>query len=158
MGRKKKSGRFIIFTKEVIIMDKHSFDTINQFCDDNKETMTQVHRDFMIRKFAESYYSAIEERRKTNPNLTQVDKDNIRDVLLNKNNLENILVASQNNYNTIKDQYYVDFKKRIDKGSFLKSILASVIASVIYSVSLIFIFWIAKDQIASWLISLTKSN
>ena len=78
--------------------------------------MVQPERDFVLRKFLDSYYEAIEKYKEVN-------------------------IES-------------DFKKMQDKPAFWKSVATSILANSIYSIILIIIFWVAKDQIATWLAQL----
>ncbi|MEA0554183.1 hypothetical protein U1P98_01100 [Lysinibacillus irui] len=137
-------------------MDKSSLDRIEKFCDKQKSTIRRTHRDFMIRRFLESYFNQISEReKKQRKSLTESEKESIREAFLDENNLQNMLIAADDFYETLEAQYESNFNKK-NGGGFLKNVFASITGSFVYSILLIIIFWVAKDQLATWLSSLAK--
>lgn len=137
-------------------MDKRSLDEINKFCDKQKDTVSQYERDFMWRRFSESYFAMREKKEKGGNIIIQQELDTIIDTLLDEKSLENNLTTARGYYGKLESQFYDNFKKNTDKTSFIHSLGTSILANVIYSILLIFIFWIAKDQINTWLLSLKK--
>jgi hypothetical protein len=134
-------------------LDKSSFDKINLFCD--RQNISQTERDFIIRKFSEGLFNAIEqkERQKGSP-LTARELNDIGEPLLNEINLENIMAAAKTYYASLEDRFLLQFQKNNKSGNFWSSVGVNIVSNVIYSGLLIVIFFVAKDQISGWLNSL----
>lgn len=137
-------------------MDKKSFDRINEFCNKQKQTVSQWERDFMWRKFSEGYFSMIEKKKSDKSSITDKEINTIIETLLDDTSLENNLVNARKYYNDLEEEICNEYSKNFNKGNFLKSLVTSILANVLYSGLLIFIFWIAKDQIYTWLTQLAK--
>lgn len=137
-------------------MDKKSFDRINEFCNKQDNTVSQWERDFMWRKFSEGYFSMLEKKKAHKSSVTEKEVNTIIETLLDDNSLENNLVNARKYYNDLEKEICDGFSKNFNKGSFFASIGASILANIVYSIMLIIIFWIAKDQINTWLTQLVK--
>ncbi|TQK45789.1 hypothetical protein FB479_113179 [Brevibacillus sp. AG162] len=136
-------------------MDNHTFKKINEFCDNvSDRTVSQTERDFVIRKYSESYISSIESKIQANNNqpLTQNQLDDIRDTLLNNSNMENYVIAARDYYQKLEEKYYQDFKKK--NNGFWLTVGVNLISNFIYSFLIIILFIVARDQISSWISSL----
>lgn len=135
-------------------MDKSTFDRINTYCDQNHK-ITQTERDFVIRKFLESQLNAIEakEIQKGAP-LTPKERSDIEDALLNNISLESTVIAAKSYYTSLEERFFSQFKKNTNSSTFWNSVWTNIAANIIYSIFLIIVFFVAKDQISSWLDSL----
>ncbi|MEK4406671.1 hypothetical protein MKZ26_20105 [Sporosarcina sp. FSL K6-6792] len=134
-------------------MDKSTFDRINNFCDGKQ--ITQIERDFVIRKFSEGLFYAFQARetQKGSP-LTVREKKDIGEPLLNDISLENIIEAAKSYYSKVEEHFFQQYKKNNGKSNFWNSVGTNVVANVIYSVVLILAFILGKDLISGWLSSL----
>lgn len=137
-------------------MDKSTYDKINDYCTSKYNgVLVQPERDFVLRKFLDSYYEAIEKYKEvhhSNPTLTE--EQTIINSLLNESTLLSYIDSAKSYYEKFKNNIESDFKKTQDKPAFWKSVATSILANLIYSIILIIIFWVAKDQIATWLAQL----
>lgn len=136
-------------------MDKSTFDKINNFCDQQKQSVSDAERDTVIRKFLESMFIAISKKEdEKGASLTPQEKKDIQNALLTDTYLDNILVASRQHHSTIEDLLLQKFQKNNGKSNFWSSVWTNVLANVIYSLVLIIGFILGKDLISSWLSSL----
>lgn len=136
-------------------MDKSTFDKINNFCDQQKQSVSDAERDTVIRKFLESLFRAIlEKENEKGSSLTPQETKDIQNALLTDSNLDNILVASRQYHSKIEDVLLQKFQKNNGKSNFWSSIWTNIVANVIYSLILILGFILGKDLISSWLSSL----
>lgn len=133
-------------------MKKDTYDIINNYCTSKyKGVLIQPERDYVLRKFLDSYYESIDrftETHKCPP--TSEEEQTIIDSLLS------YIETSKNYYEKFRYNIENDVKKKMDKPAFLKNILTSILANLIYSVILIILFFVAKDQITTWLTQLTS--
>jgi hypothetical protein len=139
-------------------MKKDTYDIINNYCTSKyKGVLIQPERDYVLRKFLDSYYESIDrftETHKCPP--TSEEEQTIIDSLLNESTLLSYIETSKNYYEKFRYNIENDVKKKMDKPAFLKNILTSILANLIYSVILIILFFVAKDQITTWLTQLTS--
>lgn len=139
-------------------MKKDTYDIINNYCTSKyKGVLIQPERDYVLRKFLDSYYESIDrftETHKCPP--TSEEEQTIIDSLLNESTLLIYIETSKNYYEKFRYNIENDVKKKMDKPAFLKNILTSILANLIYSVILIILFFVAKDQITTWLTQLTS--
>lgn len=139
-------------------MKKDTYDIINNYCTSKyKGVLIQPERDYVLRKFLDSYYESIDrftETHKCPP--TSEEEQTIIDSLLNESTLLSYIESSKNYYEKFRYNIENDVKKKMDKPAFLKNILTSILANLIYSVILIILFFVAKDQITTWLTQLTS--
>lgn len=139
-------------------MKKDTYDIINNYCTSKyKGVLIQPERDYVLRKFLDSYYESIDrftETHKCPP--TSEEEQTIIDSLLNERTLLSYIETSKNYYEKFRYNIENDVKKKMDKPAFLKNILTSILANLIYSVILIILFFVAKDQITTWLTQLTS--
>lgn len=139
-------------------MKKDTYDIINNYCTSKyKGVLIQPERDYVLRKFLDSYYESIDrftETHKCPP--TSGEEQTIIDSLLNESTLLSYIESAKNYYEKFRYNIENDMKKKMDKPAFLKSIFTSILANLIYSIILIIIFFVAKDQIATWLTQLTS--
>ena len=137
-------------------MDKNTYDKINDYCVTKCEgDLVQAEKDYVLRKFLDSYYEAIDKYKEVyNSEPTPIEEQTIINALLNESTLLSYVDSAQNYYENFKNNIESDFKKKQDKPAFWKNITTSILANFIYSMILIIIFFVAKDQIASWLIQL----
>ncbi|MDI6678829.1 MULTISPECIES: hypothetical protein [Bacillus cereus group] len=134
-------------------MDKPTFDQINNFCDGHN--ISQIERDFVIRKFSESFYNAVEKKEtQKGSSLTSKEISDIREPLLNDVSLDNIIVAAKSYHSTVEERFFLQFQKNNGKSSFWNSVWVSIVANAIYSGVLIIGFILGKDLISGWLSSL----
>ena len=138
-------------------MDKFAFDKINHYCGNYKKTVSQIERDYVIRKFSETYFSTVEEKKAANnvPSLTQQELEDIRNVMLNDGNLESIVISAGNYYEEIKGKFLSDYKKENRLKNFGVAVLTGITSNLIYSLVIIILFIVARDQISTWIGSLT---
>lgn len=137
-------------------MDKSAYDRINEFCTSQKDiVLLQPERDYVLRKFLDSYYTAMENHKtQTGNEPTQEEIQTILTSLLNKNTLSSYVDSANKYYKDFIENKENDFKKQHNRSSFWKNVLGSVLANLLYSIILIIIFYVAKDQISSWLTQL----
>lgn len=139
-------------------MKKDTYDIINNYCTSKyKGVLIQPERDYVLRKFLDSYYESIDrftETHKCPP--TSEEEQTIIDSLSNESTLLSYIETSKNYYEKFRYNIENDVKKKMDKPAFLKNILTSILANLIYSVILIILFFVAKDQITTWLTQLTS--
>ena len=133
-------------------MNKNSFDAIQKFCDTQKETISTNERDFIIRKFLESVFDAIERHEKNNgayPSAREIEA--IEQTLLVDSNLESFADSAKKFYLSTQQSLIVDYEKKFKRTSFWRDIGIGIFSSLIYSVLLILFYIVAKDQIAGWI-------
>ena len=139
-------------------MKKDTYDIINNYCTSKyKGVLIQPERDYVLRKFLDSYYESIDrftETHKCPP--TSEEEQTIIDSLLNESTLLSYIESSKNYYEKFRYNIENDVKNKMDKPAFLKNILTGILANLIYSVILIILFFVAKDQITTWLTQLTS--
>lgn len=134
-------------------MDKSTYDRINNFCDGHN--ISQIERDFVIRKFSELLFNALEAKETQKGNvLTVKEKSDIEEPLLNDINLENIIVSAQAYHIKVEERFFLQFRKNNGKSNFWNSVWTNVVANAIYSLVLILAFILGKDLISSWLMSI----
>lgn len=135
------------------MINKSAYELINDYCTTKYEgVITQIERDFVLRKFLDSYFETVEKFKEDNgqePN--ESEQQTIINSLLNENTLLSYVDSAKNYYDRFKDGVENEIKKKQNKSSFWKSVLGSVLANLIYSIILIIVFYVAKDQISSWL-------
>lgn len=139
-------------------MDKDTYDKINEYCTTKYKEgrLTSVEKDYVLRKFLNNYYDAVDKHMKSNDDsIDDEQKQLIINTILTDNNMSMYIESAKRNYEEIRASIESDIKKKLGKSNFLTSIGASLLANVIYAVLLIFIFWVAQDQIQTWLITLT---
>lgn len=137
-------------------MDKFTYDKINEYCTEKYQgVLIQPERDYVLRKFLDSYYEAID-KYKENNNLepTVLEEQTIINSLLNESTLLSYVDSAKGYYEKFTSKLENDFKKRQEKPAFWKSVGSSILANLIYSIILIIIFIVGKDQITTWLIQL----
>jgi len=139
-------------------VDKDTYDKINEYTSKSKGVLTQAERDYVLRKFLDSYYEALEKYKVSN-NGIEADapqKKIIISSLLNDSTLQSYVDSAKSYFETVKNTLENDFKKTQNKykAPLWKSLITSVVANFIYSLLLLLVFWVAKDQISSWLRSL----
>lgn len=137
-------------------MDKSTYDKINEYCTSKYSGMlVQPERDFVLRKFLESYYEAVDRYKDTHKSdPSPAEEQTIISSLLNESTLLSYIDSAKNYYEKFKNNIENDFKKTQDKPAFWKGVATSILANLIYSIILIIIFWVAKDQISTWLAQL----
>lgn len=139
-------------------MNKATYDQINDYCTTKYDgVLVQAERDYVLRKFLDSYYEAVRKYK----DLHQIDpppeeEQTIINSLLNESTLISYVDSAKNYYEKFRANIENDFKKKQDKPEFWKSVLSSILANLIYSIILIIIFFVAKDQIATWLTQLAS--
>lgn len=137
-------------------MDKIIYDKINEYC--NKKlgrVLVQAERDYILRKFLDSYYEAVEKYIEVNnSDPTDEGKRTILNSLLNDSTLLSYSDSAKGYYEEIRRNIENEFQKRQGKPTFLVGVATSIVANLAYSIILLIIFFIAKDQIAVWLIQL----
>lgn len=137
-------------------MNKTTYDKINEYCTTKYEgVLVQAERDFVLRKFLDSYYEAVDkykELHKSEP--SQTEEQTIINSLLIESTLLSYIDSAKNYYEKFRTNIESDFKKKQDKPIFWKSVATNILANLIYSIILIIFFFVAKDQIATWLIQL----
>lgn len=81
-----------------------------------------------------------------------------QDALLTEDCIKGYVSRAEAIVDTAAIELRAPYEKAFNAKQFWISVGASVLAGFLYSLLLILIFWIAHDQITSWLTSLTKSN
>ena len=138
------------------IMNKATYDKINDYCTTKYEgVLVQAERDFVLRKFLDSYYEAVDKYKEVHmSDPSPVEEQTIIDSLLIESTLISYIDSAKKYYEEFRTNVENDFKKKQERPIFWKNVATSILANFIYSIILIIIFFVAKDQIASWLIQL----
>lgn len=142
-------------------MDKDTYDYIMEYCSQKYDHfLTQHEKDSVLRQFIQSYFQAIDvyknEHAQTEPDEEQ--KKTMIKSLLSDNTLHGYADSSQIYYKNITDTIEAEYAKKLGKQSFWKSVFASILANLLYAISLIALFWVAHDQITSWLTQLLQGS
>jgi len=138
-------------------MKKEKYQKMISFLNSQKG-ITQLHKDVVIRKVMENYYSSIV-RVSDDDSVSEIsdtEKDVLENSIVSDGNIQNYLDSASTMINDWEEGKEKLLKKHINTGSFWKSVGASMLASLLYSIILIIVFWIAKNQISDWLLSLSK--
>lgn len=137
-------------------MDKSAYDVINDFCENKyNDVLVPAERDYVIRKFFDSYAESIEKYKADHGEYPADEQETtIINSLLIDNNLKSYADSAKSNYEKLVNSIESDFKRKQNRSGFLKNVVSSVLASFIYSIILIVIFWVARDQISTWLMQL----
>ena len=131
-------------------MDKITYEKILEYCTKKYgRILVPVERDFVIRSFLESYYKA---HNGMEPNEDELAT--IINTLTSDTTLHSYADSAQTYYEKLTSTIESSFEKKMGKFEFLKTLGTNLLSSLAYSFLLIFIFWIAKDQIATWLLQL----
>lgn len=137
-------------------MDKITYDKINEYC--NKKIgriLVQAERDYILRKFLDSYYEAVDKYKEVhNSDPTDEEKKTILNSLLNDSTLLSYGDSAKSYYEEIRRNIENELQKKQGGPVFFKSFVTSILANLAYSIIIIIIFVIAKDQIAVWLLQL----
>ena len=138
-------------------MDKITYEKILEYCTKKYgRILVPVERDFVIRSFLESYYQAIEAHKKAHNGMEPNEDElaTIINTLTSDTTLHSYAYSAQTYYEKLTSTIESSFEKKMGKFEFLKTLGTNLLSSLAYSFLLIFIFWIAKDQIATWLLQL----
>ena len=142
-------------------MEKAAYDYIKKYCSDRYgHFMTQHEKDYVYRQFIESYIAAIDKYKEENQGKEPdgVQKTTIMNSLLNDNTLHSYADSSKSYFEHITTNIETEYAKKMGRASFWKNVGASILANLIYSISLIIVFWVAHDQIVSWLSQLLQGG
>lgn len=135
-------------------MEKTTYDQIMDYCTNKYDKfLMQPEKDFVFRQFMESYYQGLESQKQKNQG-TEPDENQKKDMLnflLTDATLHSYADSAQSYYKRYTETIESEYAKKVGKSSFLKSLGASILANFLYSIILILVFWVAKDQIATWL-------
>ena len=134
-------------------MNKNSFDTIQKYCDRQNETITTNERDFMIRKFMESVFDAIEIHKANNDGSEPSAKEvaTIEQTLLVESNLESFVDSAKKFYLSTQQSLIVDYDKKFKRASIWRDVGIGVLSAFLYSLLLVLFYLIAQEHIAEWL-------
>ena len=135
-------------------MEKTTYDHIMDYCTNKYgKFLMQPEKDYVLRQFMESYYQALENYKKKHKE-AEPDEDQKKTMmssLLNDATLHSYADSAQRYYEKFTANIESEYAKKVGGFSFLKNIAANILASFLYSIILIIVFWVAKDQIAAWL-------
>lgn len=141
-------------------MDKTTYDKINQACTTKykgKDILVQTERDYVVRIFLEGYYQTVKKYEETHGHTpTETEERTIIETLLNESSMQSYIASAKAYYNSYKTSIEDDYKRKLDKTSFWVNVGISIVANMIYSIFLIIVFMVAKDQIATWLTQLSS--
>lgn len=139
-------------------MNKSTYDKINEYCTTRYEgVLVQAERDFILRRFLDSYYQAIETHtQEHNAVPTEAEEQMIVNSLLNDSTMQSYIDSAKVYFRDLSTNIENDYKRRQNAPSFWVNVGISIVANIIYSLFLIIIFIVAKDQITSWLSQLTS--
>lgn len=138
-------------------MNKNTYDTINEYCTTKyKGILVQAEKDYVLRKFLDSYYEAIQKFESDNGRKPSgTDEQTIISSLLNESTLLSYTESAKAYYEKFKYSIELEFEKKQKNNNFWGNVWNSIVANFIYSILLIIVFYVAKDQISSWLLQLT---
>ena len=108
--------------------------------------------------FQEHLENTIADRKAAGTNLTSNDEENIRETLLTKQSIANHMRLAEEVLREETEKATKPFKRKETFGTFGMSVLTNIVGNLIYALVVILLFIVAKDQIASWLTSLTQSK
>ena len=142
-------------------MEKDTYDYIMDYCSQRYGPfMTQHEKDYVFRQFIESYFQAIDEHKKEHSG-TEPDEDQKKTMmkpLLSDNTLHSYADSSRIYFNNLTATIEDEYAKKLGKASFWKNIWTNMLANFFYSILLIIMFYVAHDQIASWLSQLLQGG
>lgn len=135
-------------------MEKATYDQIMDYCTNKYgKFLIQPEKDYVLRQFMDSYFQVLDNYKKENngtePNENQ--KKTMISSLLNDATLHSYADSAQSYYQKFTANIESEYAKKIGGFSFLKNMGANILANFLYSIILILVFWVAKDQIATWL-------
>lgn len=136
-------------------MNKDTYDRIIDYCTREGGISLQTERDYVLRNFIQSYFDSIKTFEETHhtPPLAE-DIETIINSLLTPNTLANFAKTAKTDYSLLKTSIENDFKKNQRKNAFFWDLFINVSANFIYSIILALLFFLAKEQIKSWLMQL----
>ena len=134
-------------------MTQDVYNRIIEYCTTKYDgVLVQVERDFVLRNFLDCYFAAIEEQTRINQKpLTKEQQETILNSLLTDSIMNDNITLAKKYYEDLQNTMKSDFEKQQNKVSILKEIAISIFSNFIYSIILIIVFWVAKDQLSSWL-------
>ena len=138
-------------------MNKVAYERINEYCSQCNEVLAQAERDYVLRQFMDGYFQAVQsfcEEHEKVP--SPEDEQVILNSLLNDSTLHSYVISAQKSYEDFKSGIEKDYAKKSKPDSFWANVATNFVASLLYSIFLILIFWVAKDQIATWLTQLAQ--
>lgn len=125
-----------------------AFDLITKYCEKHNKGV-------MIRNHAVCIYlSALKEVSDTTENQTLSKIGVIKATLLKEQSIAGYISRAE----SILDEYnqaLIEPYKANDKGVFWVSVASSVVGSFLFSVIILLIFWLGKEQVKTWLQGLT---
>ena len=137
---------------------------INDIYEKFVEVCNRHHIKSFIREYAFGIYIqkvniAIKEEQSSNDgNLSSEQKKNIFNALVNEQFILDYAKEAETNYHKQRELDFRPYFKENSGGSFWKSVFASVVGGFFYSVLLVIIFYIAQDQIGTWLQQLANKK
>jgi len=133
-------------------MNKKSFDAIQTFCDNQKETVTTSERDFIVRKFLESVFDAVEKHEKNrNAYPSTQEIESIEQTLLVDSNLESFVDSARKFYLSTQQSLINDYDRKFKRTSIWRDVGIGILSAFLYSLLLVIFYIVAQDQIAGWL-------
>jgi len=135
-------------------MKKQSFDKVKQFLQKYPDAKS-VEKDFVIRKVVETFYSNIvtQDANGIVTEKTPDEKNTIEDTITSEDNLTAYFDNAKKFYSDYENDSERLFRKKIGRESFIKSLGSNILANFIYALLLLAIFFVAKDQIKTWISS-----
>lgn len=132
-------------------MSKDSYTKFTEICA-NKRVDSFI-RDcaFGIYKNKVSVAAKIKQESDKQQALTQQELSDLENTFLNEDFVEDYVKEAIRSYEKRRELDFQPYFKESNGGGFWKSVGASILASFVYSVLLVVIFYIAKDQIETWL-------
>jgi len=128
---------------------KTPFQILDDYCHENEKT--QCVRDLAFSIYRQQFEDLTKDKANDQNAVNQV-----QEVLLSQGNL----VAHVRSAEEQLEKQFTDelnrIKKRTAKESFWMNMLSGIVGNVIYSLLLIILFIIAKDQLSTWLSSLLQ--
>ena len=131
--------------------DKTPFEVISDYC--KAEEKNTVVRDLAYSIYRQQYESLTKD---AGTNQTSIDA--IQKTLLSKGNLVAHVRSAED---VLKRQFQNDLKpiqSKATKDSFWLSVGSGIVSNILYSLLLIIIFVIAKDQLGTWLSALIEQK
>ena len=133
-----------------------SFKTVSEYC-------TRSGKDIQVRNhayclFVTAFQRALEEHRKAN-NGAEAKPKEITDkkaALLTPDSIEGYISRAEALVDAASEDIRKTYEKAYKKQQFLSSVFASVLAAFIYSIIIVVVYWIGRDQINTWLHQLTQ--
>ncbi|TGK71473.1 hypothetical protein EHQ57_09930 [Leptospira wolffii] len=117
--------------------------------DDPNKKCSQPEKDHVIRSFLKAYLDATEGIQETD----RKKLETARDTLMKEGNIDTYIRDSKSFYEKYEKNFRIQYQQE-SRNTFWWSVLASIVGTIAYSILLIIFFYLAQDQLSSWINSI----